>query len=103
MLFHILGPISLPVVVGQTDERHANRTASMLEWYDRHRAYNIWFKRRSVCTLHNRKKLHLDYVRHKSFSHLASFAESALFFIVGSRVSLSLSFKYLNYKRSVGI
>jgi len=28
------------------DERHANRTASALEWYDRHRAYyNIWFKR----------------------------------------------------------
>jgi len=31
----------------QPDKRHANRTASVLEWYDRHRAkYNIWFKRR---------------------------------------------------------
>jgi len=28
--------------VAQPDERHANRTASVLEWYDRHRAlYNI--------------------------------------------------------------
>jgi len=28
-------------VVAQPDERHANRTASVLEWYDRHRAkYN---------------------------------------------------------------
>jgi len=34
------------VVVPQPDERHANRAASLLEWYDRHRAYNIWFKRR---------------------------------------------------------
>jgi len=31
MLFHILGPSSLPIVVVQPDERHANRTASMLE------------------------------------------------------------------------
>jgi len=46
MLFPILGPSSLPVVVGQPDERYANRTASVLAWYDRHRAYNIWFKRR---------------------------------------------------------
>jgi len=36
-------------VVTQSDERHANRTASFLEWYDRHRAYNIWFKRRRQC------------------------------------------------------
>jgi len=28
-------------------QRHANRTASVLEWYDRHRVYNIWFKRRT--------------------------------------------------------
>jgi len=35
------GPSSLPVVVAQPDQRHANRTASMLEWYDRHRAYSI--------------------------------------------------------------
>jgi len=35
-------------VVAQPDERHANRTASVLEWYDRYRAYyNIWFKRSS--------------------------------------------------------
>jgi len=39
MLFPILEPSNLPVVVAQTDERHVNRTASVLEWYDRHRAY----------------------------------------------------------------
>jgi len=33
-----LGPSSLPVVVAQPDERHANRTASVLEWYDGYRA-----------------------------------------------------------------
>jgi len=33
MLFPILGPSSLSVVVAQPDERHANRTASVLEWY----------------------------------------------------------------------
>jgi len=33
-------------VVAQRDEKHANRTASVLEWYDRHRELNIWFKRR---------------------------------------------------------
>jgi len=44
MLFPTLG-----VVVAQPDERHANRTASVLEWYDRHRThYNIWFKRRTI-------------------------------------------------------
>jgi len=32
---------SLPVVVTQPDERYANRTASVLEWYERHRAYII--------------------------------------------------------------
>jgi len=37
-LFPILGPSSLPVVVAQLDERHSNRTSSVLEWYDRHRA-----------------------------------------------------------------
>jgi len=41
MLFPTLGPSSIPVVVAQPDERHANRAASVLEWYDRHRAYNI--------------------------------------------------------------
>jgi len=30
------------VVVAQPDERHANRIDSVLEWHDRHRAYNIW-------------------------------------------------------------
>jgi len=35
-LFSTLGPSSLPDVVAQP-ERHANRTASVLEWYDRHR------------------------------------------------------------------
>jgi len=44
MLFPILVPSSLPVVVAQPDERHACRTV-LLEWYDKHRAY-IWFKRR---------------------------------------------------------
>jgi len=39
MLFPILEPSSLLVVVDQPDERHANRIASVLEWYDRHRAY----------------------------------------------------------------
>jgi len=43
MQFPILGPSSLPVMVAQPDERHANTTA-FLEWYGRHRAmraYNI--------------------------------------------------------------
>jgi len=31
MLFHTLEPNSLPVVVAQPDERHANTTASVLE------------------------------------------------------------------------
>jgi len=44
MLFPTLGPSRLLVVVVQPDERHANRTASVLEWYDSCRAYNIWFK-----------------------------------------------------------
>jgi len=39
MLFPTLGPSSLPVVMAQSDERHANRTASVLEWCDRHRAF----------------------------------------------------------------
>jgi len=38
MLFSTLRPSSLPVVVAQPDERYANRTASVLKWYDRHRA-----------------------------------------------------------------
>jgi len=37
MLFPTLGPSSLLIVVAQPDERHANRTASVLEYYDRHR------------------------------------------------------------------
>jgi len=36
MLFPTLGLSSLPVMVAQPDERHANRTASVLEWYDRY-------------------------------------------------------------------
>jgi len=44
MLFPILEPSSLPVVVAQPDERRANRTASVLKWYDRYRTYSIWFK-----------------------------------------------------------
>jgi len=42
-IYHF-GAKRLPVVVAQPDETQ-NRTASVLEWYDRHRAYNIWFKR----------------------------------------------------------
>jgi len=37
MLFPALGPSSLSVVEAQPDETHANRRASVLEWYDRHR------------------------------------------------------------------
>jgi len=37
MLFTTLEPSSLPVVVAQSDERHANRAASVLEWYDRYK------------------------------------------------------------------
>jgi len=46
MLFPILRLNGLHVVVFQPDERHGNRTASVLGWYDRHIAYNIWFKQR---------------------------------------------------------
>jgi len=38
MLLPTLGPSSLPVVVAQPGERHANRAAFMLEWYDSHGA-----------------------------------------------------------------
>jgi len=38
MLFPTLEPSNLLVVVAQHDERHANITVSVLEWYDRHRA-----------------------------------------------------------------
>jgi len=41
MLFPILGPSNLSDVVAQPDGRQENRTASVLEWYDRNRAYNI--------------------------------------------------------------
>jgi len=41
MLFSILVPSSLPVVVVQLDEWHANRTTFVLEWYDRHRAIQL--------------------------------------------------------------
>jgi len=43
MQFPILGSSSrLPVVLAQPDERHANRTSSVLEWYDGHRAYSTF-------------------------------------------------------------
>jgi len=35
--------------MAQPDKRHANRTASVLEWYGRHRAYYIGFKQSSTC------------------------------------------------------
>jgi len=38
MLFPTLGPSSLPIVVVQPGERHANRIVSVLEWYERHKA-----------------------------------------------------------------
>jgi len=38
MIFLILGSSSLPVFMAQLDEKHANRTTSVLEWSDRHRA-----------------------------------------------------------------
>jgi len=38
---HFVAQQSIFVVVAQPDERHANRTASVQEWYDRHRAYNV--------------------------------------------------------------
>jgi len=34
MLFPILGPGNVPVLVAQSEERHANRTVSVLEWYE---------------------------------------------------------------------
>jgi len=48
MLFpHLGAKQSIPFVVAQPNERNANRTATtVLEWYDKHRAYIIWFKRR---------------------------------------------------------
>jgi len=48
-----LKPSSLPVVVDQPDERHANRTALVLEWYDKHKTYHIWFKRRRIKAFKN--------------------------------------------------
>jgi len=38
MLFLILESSSLSVVVAQPNDRHANRTVSVLEWYVRRRA-----------------------------------------------------------------
>jgi len=35
MLFSILGPSSLPVVAAQPDECQANRTTSVLGWYNK--------------------------------------------------------------------
>jgi len=40
MLFPTVESSSLSIVVAQSNERHANRTASVLEWYDRHRVYS---------------------------------------------------------------
>jgi len=41
MLFSTLGASSLPVVVVQPDESHANRTASVLEWYNTGQSQSI--------------------------------------------------------------
>jgi len=43
-------------MVAQSVERHANRTATVLEWHDRHKAYNIWFKRRRSLLLSSKRK-----------------------------------------------
>jgi len=49
MLFPTLGPSSLPIVVAPHDKRHANRTTSVLEWYDRHKALcNTWLKQEKL-------------------------------------------------------
>jgi len=39
-VFHLGAKQSIPVVVAKPDERHANRTASVLEWYNRRRVYS---------------------------------------------------------------
>jgi len=49
----ILGLTSLPIVLARPDERHVNRTTFVMEWYDRHRAYNIWLKRRRAFLNYN--------------------------------------------------
>jgi len=51
MLFPTLVPSSLLVVVAQPDERHANRATSVLEWYDRHRAYTTSSSNEEECVL----------------------------------------------------
>jgi len=46
-VFHLGAKQSIPVVVAQPEERHANRTASILVWYeDTEHIVNIWFKRK---------------------------------------------------------
>jgi len=42
MQFSILVPSSLPVVEVQPGERHTKRTASVFDWYDRHRSYSTF-------------------------------------------------------------
>jgi len=57
------------VVVAQTDERHANRMASVLEWYDRRRTCNIWFKRRN----------HIEILRFFATYYVGSYQPASLF------------------------
>jgi len=56
-------------MVAQPDERHANRTATVLERYDRHRAYNILrFKQEEHAKHHSRQNFNSAYyVSHKIF------------------------------------
>jgi len=52
----LIGSNSLPVVVAQPDERHANRTASVLEWYDNSNSRNNLGKFSSIRAIHKLKK-----------------------------------------------
>jgi len=90
MLFPTLGPISLPVVVAQPDERHVNRIASVLEWYDRHRVCNIWSKQRRITVFNTEDKAAFGY--NHSCGTLASYIN-----INGSQFRITTSSCENNY------
>jgi len=46
MMLPILGQAVYRMCWPSLTKYDANRTAFVLKWYDRRRAYNIWFKRR---------------------------------------------------------
>jgi len=84
MLFTTLGPSSLPIVVAQPDERHANRIASV-KWYDRHKAYNIWFKRRKsrdilLCANHPKLRHYIVQKTVKKKIHIEHFSQCFFYF-----------------------